>query len=164
MVFFLKINRQNTQQVSRLHAAARCAASSESGLDSLALRLRSPQGAPLWGSRGQDVSLTSAEGRPEAVAPGRVGQLASASFQLPSKLQWKRTQQACEANRATAWTPRSPRRRELSDLQRVPSLPKCALRKREFNTVTFLFLVPTVAAALRTSRRGRAHFNELGFL
>lgn len=154
--------------MSRLHAAARCAASSESGLDSLALRLRSPQGAPLWGSRDQDVSLTSAEGRPEAVAPGRVGQLASASFQLPSQLQWKRTPQACEANRATAWTPRSPpttaRRYELSDLQCVLSLLMCALRKREFNTVTFLFLVPTVAAALRTSRRGRAHFNELGFL
>lgn len=48
-----------------------------------------------------------------------------------------------------------------------PLCPRCAFRKQAgvvvVNTVTLLFLVPTVADAFGTSRRGHARFKELWF-
>lgn len=47
-----------------------------------------------------------------------------------------------------------------SRFRMCPPLPRECILKQEFNLVTFLFLVPTVVAALRTRRHGRARFKK----
>lgn len=66
-------------------------ATCEGGLDSLELRVHSLRGALLPGSRGLDASLVGAEGLWACGERGTVWYLATASFQVPSELEWEKS-------------------------------------------------------------------------
>lgn len=139
-----------------------------SGLASLALRLWSPRGARLWGSGDQDAALPGAEGRRGGRSAGEGRPLGvccfSAAFQGAVEKAGRRARHTEQPLRPHDHLHQL-RGDANSEIYGGPSPPPCMRSKEgEFSAVTFFFLVPTVAAALRTSRRGRAHFNEPGFL
>lgn len=116
---------------------APCAASSEGGPDSLALRLQSPRGAPLRGSRDQVASLGGAEGRPGGCGAGEGRTLCFRFFS-----------EAVEENgpARSARRQRDPlqqfsRRRELSGLRWVRPLPHVCIKKtKSLTRLHFCFL------------------------
>lgn len=134
------------RQVSRLEAAARCAASRRAGWP------RSPcasgrRGEPGSGGAGTRTRRSPARRGVEAgVARGRAGHLASAAFQLPSKAQWRKpagvrgtpssrfdptiTSTNCEATRTLRFTAGLP-------------LPHVCVQKRGSSALSlFFFLSP----------------------
>lgn len=133
-------------------------ATCEGGLDSLELRVQSLRGALLLGSRGLDASLVASGVRrawdglvlgycffPVALRAGlgEIGQAGEANLGSPL------TAPAL----AVAWA-------MCTSRFRMDPPPRMHFFKKEFNLVTLLFLVPTVAAAFRTRRRGRARLKK----
>lgn len=157
------------RQVSRLDAAARCAASRRAGW-TRSPRVSGPRGECGSGAAGSRTRRSPARrGVEEGAAPGRVGRLASAAFQLPSKVQGKNAGRRAR-HPEQPLRPHGrlhPLRGDGNSEIYGGSSPSPCVRYKEgaFSAVTFFspFLVPTVAAALR-SRRGRAHVREPGFL